>query len=219
MLSAGGARGAARGERGPGVRASWRVAVVAFELAGAAFGCSRQDPDAVAWRGELLASRAAKDAFLRGDESPLPPSPRAAFAGLEYFDPDPRFRVDATFTPATGSDTVYVATSAATHEAYLRHGVFAFTLGRKSLRFVCYRAPESGALFVPFTDATSNHATYGGGRYLDPEMTSDGSERLDFNRAYNPYCAYAPGWVCPLPPAENHLEVEIRAGEKAMRGH
>ncbi len=202
------------------MRAGWRAAALAFGVACTTFGCSsRSDPDAAAWRGELLASRAAKDAYLRSNESPLPEPDRAHFVGLEYFDPDPRFRVDATFTAASGADTVFVVTSAATREAFLRHGVFDFKLGRKSLRLVCYRAPESGALFVPFTDATSNHATYGGGRYLDPELTPDGRERLDFNRAYNPYCAYAPGWVCPLPPAENHLEVEIRAGEKVMRGH
>lgn len=196
-----------------------RAAALALGLVCVVLGCSRrEDPATIAWRDELRASRAAKDAYLRSAESPLPESDRAHFAGLPYFDPDLRFRVEARFTPATGADTVFVATSAATHAAYIRHGVFAFTIAGKPLRLVCYREPESGALFVPFTDATSNRTTYGGGRYLDPESTPDGKERLDFNRAYSPYCAYAPGWVCPLPPAENHLDVEIRAGEKSL-GH
>jgi len=195
---------------------AWRRAL----LLAIFLGCSSGgDPAKTAWWLDLVAMRRAKDNFMRGDASPLPLEARARFTGLVYFDPDPRFRVDATFTPAAAADTVWVTTSAATREAYLRHGACAFTLDGQDLRLACYRSPESGALFVPFTDATSNRTTYGGGRYLDVEIAADGKVELDFNRAYSPYCAYAPGWVCPLPPAENHLGVEIRAGEKILHEH
>lgn len=193
-----------------------RAVVLAFVVLGCSSG---GDPAKTAWWLDLIASRTAKDNFLRGDASPLPLEARSQFAGLAYFDPDPHFRVDATFTPAAGADTVWVTTSAATREAYLRHGTCDFKLDGRALHLACYRSPESGALFVPFTDATSNHTTYGGGRYLDVVIPATGPVQLDFNRAYNPYCAYAPGWVCPLPPAENHLAVEIRAGEKSPHGH
>ena len=68
--------------------------------------------------------------------------------------------------------------------------------------------------FLPFRDATSGPETYGAGRYLDAEITSDGRVLLDFNRAYFPYCAYGEGWTCPLPPAENWLRAAVRAGER-----
>ena len=196
---------------------AWRRAGL---LTLAVLGCSSGgDPEKTAWWLDLIAMRAAKDTFLRGDASPLPVEARANFKGLVYYDPDPQSRVDATFTPAAAADTVWVTTSAATREAYLRHGTCNFTLDGQALQLACYRSPESGELFVPFTDATSNHTTYGGGRYLDVVIGPDNNVQLDFNRAYSPYCAYAPGWVCPLPPAENHLPVEIRAGEKILDGH
>ena len=77
------------------------------------------------------------------------------------------------------------------------------------------------ALFMPFRDRTSGRETYGAGRYLDLAENRDGSETyiLDFNEAYNPYCAYSPNWSCTIPPRENTLPVEIRAGEKNLPGH
>ncbi len=79
-----------------------------------------------------------------------------------------------------------------------------------------YRDLEQGALFVPFRDATSGMESYGAGRYLEPEPAPGGRLHVDFNYAYNPYCAYNDAWSCPLPPAENTLRVPIRAGERAF---
>ncbi len=70
-------------------------------------------------------------------------------------------------------------------------------------------------LFIPFRDATSGKETYGAGRYLEVEVNPSGRYVLDFNLAYNPYCAYSDLYICPLPPGENWLRVEIRGGEKA----
>jgi uncharacterized protein (DUF1684 family) len=72
-----------------------------------------------------------------------------------------------------------------------------------------------GGLFLPFGDATNGTQTYAGGRYVDLRELSDGRLRLDFNRAYNPYCAYNARWVCPLPPAQNRMAVAVRAGERS----
>jgi uncharacterized protein len=74
---------------------------------------------------------------------------------------------------------------------------------------------EPEAAFVPFRDATSGSETYGSGRYLEAELRDD-TVTLDFNLAYNPYCAYGDGWSCPLPPRENWLTVPIRAGEQNL---
>jgi uncharacterized protein (DUF1684 family) len=76
-----------------------------------------------------------------------------------------------------------------------------------------YRDDE-GEYFLPFADALAGHETYGAGRYLEPLDLEDGKVRVDFNYAYNPYCAYNEGWSCPLTPRENRLKVPIRAGEK-----
>ena len=75
--------------------------------------------------------------------------------------------------------------------------------------------PTRGTLFLAFADETSARETYGAGRYLDLKKIGGATEiELDFNRAYNPYCAYAEGFSCPLPPPENILKIAIRAGEK-----
>ena len=78
-----------------------------------------------------------------------------------------------------------------------------------------YRSPHHDELFLPFRDATSGRETYGAGRYLEPAKLAGGRLLVDFNLAYNPYCAYSEEYSCPLPPFENHLKVAIRAGEKA----
>ena len=74
-------------------------------------------------------------------------------------------------------------------------------------------------LFVPFRDATSGKTSYGGGRYLDINIPKDGNVVLNFNLAYNPYCAYTNGWYCSIPPAENTLKVEVKAGLMAPEEH
>jgi uncharacterized protein (DUF1684 family) len=73
---------------------------------------------------------------------------------------------------------------------------------------------EDDELFLPMRDATSGQETYGAGRYLEPELIAQGTVDVDFNYLYNPFCAYNPGYSCPLPPTENWLKVPIRAGEK-----
>ena len=80
-----------------------------------------------------------------------------------------------------------------------------------------YKGKEQEDLFLPFRDATSGNETYGAGRYLEPEELSTGEIVVDFNLAYNPFCAYSENYSCPLPPFENHLKVPIRAGEKALK--
>jgi hypothetical protein len=89
-----------------------------------------------------------------------------------------------------------------------------FAAGADRSAFVEMDAPDMNRLFVPFTDATSNKETYGGGRYLELTRTPTGLYDLDFNRAYHPYCLFNPSFECPVPPRENRLMAAIRAGEK-----
>jgi hypothetical protein len=110
------------------------------------------------------------------------------------------------------------ATSRGTEQRYLRYGHFEFAVEGTTARLHAYRAVHAHSahesLFVPFRDATSTKETYGAGRYLDLPFEPPGVYEVDFNRAYNPYCAYSDDFVCPFPPPENWLKVPIRAGEK-----
>jgi hypothetical protein len=101
----------------------------------------------------------------------------------------------------------------------LRYGYIEFDAEGQRCRLQVYRLDDSGdsgkaSLFIPFRDSTSGKETYGAGRYLDLDENTSGIYELDFNRAYNPYCAYGEGYSCPIPPEENRLAIPIRAGEK-----
>jgi uncharacterized protein (DUF1684 family) len=191
-------------------RAGWMALVVC------AVACGRGDRE---WRRDLEAARAAKDAMFRGEDSPLPAARRSTFQGLRYFDPDPKWDVQAALDPAASADSVWLVTSKGTREPFTRVGRVVFRRGGRVHALVLFRSLPSDEFFLPFTDATSGHETYGAGRYVNPVPTPDGGLRLDFNRAYNPYCAYDASWVCPVPPAENHLDVRVRAGEKSVDAH
>jgi len=146
---------------------------------------------------------------------------REHFEGLHYFDPDPAWRVTASVKPVADSDTVAMTTSLGLTKYYARHSRLSFTTPDGKQAELTLFVPASGADygFLPFTDATTGDQTYGGGRYLDVEPPADGQQTivLDFNNAYNPYCAYTHFYNCPIPPAENNLDVAVTAGEKAYK--
>ena len=110
-------------------------------------------------------------------------------------------------------------TNKGTNKRYLRYGKFHFTLNGKQYTLEIYKSILSDTLFVPFKDRTNGKETYEGGRYLDAEILTDYKMVLDFNMAYDPSCAYNEKFVCVLPPQENMLDVEIRAGERLFNHH
>lgn len=175
------------------------------------------------WEEEIGEWRARKDAeFRSGADSPIPEAQRAAFTGLRYFDLDSRFRVPAALgVSELSSQTIEMDTTAGNRERMRVIGKLEFTLNgekRELTAFVPETAADTRRLFVPFGDATNRGDTYGGGRYLDLSRSSTGLYDLDFNRAYNPFCVYDVRYECPLPPRENKLPIEIRAGEKMPAG-
>jgi uncharacterized protein (DUF1684 family) len=172
------------------------------------------------YAGWVTAQRQSKDEyFKRAARSPIPPGERAAFEGLPYFPVDPslRFEFLALGPLPEGLET---ETHVQTSDGRVRHGervgTLRFALDGVEQRLVGLRleGAEDGSLFVPFRDATSGRETYEAGRYLDLAAQEDGTYDLDFNLAYAPFCAYSPAYSCPLPPPENWLTVEIRAGER-----
>lgn len=173
---------------------------------------------------EIAAWRAEKDAAFRsgGDASPIPEAARAAFTGLSYFEIDPRMRVPAALTESPDSSRIIeMDTTAGNRDRFRVIGRLEFTLDgekRALTAYVAENAADTRRLFVPFGDATNRGDTYGGGRYLDLSRTSTGLYDLDFNRAYNPFCVYDVRYECPIPPRENRLPIEVRAGEKMPAG-
>ena len=172
---------------------------------------------------EISAFRTEKDsAFRSGSGSPIPEAQRAAFPGLRYFDVSARFRVPAALAPSeTSSQIIEMDTTAGNRDRFRVIGKLEFTLDgtKHSLTaFVAESATDARKLFVPFGDATNRRETYGGGRYLELFRSSTGLYDLDFNRAYNPFCVYDVRYECPLPPRENRLPIEVRAGEMMPAG-
>jgi len=136
---------------------------------------------------------------------------------LIYYSPDPTYRVKARLDRYDRPEPTMVVTSKGTKQAYMKHGTFTFQLQGAKLRLFVYKSAEdpfARSLFIPFSDETSGSETYKAGRYLDLEEQGGDDYELDFNLAYNPYCAYNDQYSCPIPPRENKLPIKILAGEK-----
>lgn len=157
--------------------------------------------------------REMKDAFFCSRQSPLTPEQRKTFAGLRHFPENPALRFRLPVNRLPGTEKIQMQTSTGHIATYIRFGTVQFAVNGQPQTLTLYKSEDHDALFLPFTDATSGIETYGAGRYLDPALEPDGTIELDFNLAYNPFCAYNDNWTCPIPPAENHLAVRIEAGE------
>ncbi len=165
--------------------------------------------------------RVEKDRFFReSHHSPLPDDDRASFHGLKYFPFVEELVFESELVELDTYEEVVMATSVAGEESlYHKVGYFDIEVDGTPARVYAYRSAhehEHGRpnLFIPFRDATSGKESYGAARYLEVEVSPSGRYLLNFNVAYNPYCAYSDKYVCPLPPAENWLQIPIRAGEK-----
>lgn len=155
--------------------------------------------------------RAEKDRLFKLDEhSPLTEAQKATFDGLTYYDYNPDLDLTVTVTRFDPADTVQVMTTTNEIRNYRRYGEFTFDVAGQTARLTIYETPHG--FFLPFVDA--NDETYPAGRYIDPEPLDATRFHVDFNMAYNPFCAYNEHFSCPLTPPENRLSVAIRAGEK-----
>lgn len=144
---------------------------------------------------------------------------------ITYFDYDPNFVIEGKFTKDIGKK-FKMPTSSERTPIYRRYGFIDFIIDKDSFHLEVYQNIElikqkqyKNYLFIPFKDLTASHSTYGGGRYIDFKIPESEIVIIDFNTAYNPYCAYSYRYSCPIPPAANHLKVEINAGEKTPTGH
>jgi uncharacterized protein (DUF1684 family) len=167
----------------------------------------------------LEAQRAEKDAYFRRNPySPLEPEDRQTFSGLKYYEPDLAFQYILQLQPAD-PERITLQTNTGDEQTYNRIGTVKFEVDGEPAEAAIYQSTNDDDLFLPFRDATSGKETYGAGRYLEPVDLGNAEVLVDFNLAYNPYCAYSPNYSCPLPPVENWLKVPIRAGEKKFQEH
>ena len=147
------------------------------------------------------------------------------FQGLDYFGFDANYQVNARFKKDKGK-VFEMPTSTERTPKYRRYGYFYFEIDNKKCTLEVYQSPALKRvkeyrrhLFIPFRDKTTRNETYGGGRFIEMDIPEEENFILDFNTAFNPYCAYSYRFSCPIPPEANTLDVEIRAGEKTPLGH
>lgn len=176
-------------------------------------------PTDAEWKRELETERRMKDEFMaRHVESPFVAG-RVPFHPLRYYPVDPAYRITATLERTPVPIEAYLRTNR-DNQAVMRYlGDLAFRLSGQSLRLRVYHAGEGvgTSVFVPFRDRTSGRESYANGRYVTLELNEADEYEVDFNRAFNPYCAYTEEFECSFPPTENTLPVEVRAGEREWR--
>lgn len=162
--------------------------------------------------------------FLNDKSSPLK---KEDLQYLRFYDADSSYRVKAVVTLLVNSPAFTMPTFTGTGSSYIKYAVLNMTVKGQPVQLTVYKNTSfakvpslSDYVFLPFTDATNGKTTYEGGRYIDlREKDFKGNTVIiDFNKAYNPYCAFSGGYACPKPPDENQLHLAIEAGEKKFAG-
>ncbi|MBT8317548.1 MAG: DUF1684 domain-containing protein [Lutibacter sp.] len=162
------------------------------------------------------------------EDSPLTKEDLKTFKTLDFFEINKNYRVEADFELTPNTPIFAMATTTERLPLYRKYGIARFSMNDQKIALSVYQSQDlfnsteyENQLFLPFHDATNGNLSYGGGRYLDLEIPSNGSNIIiiDFNKAYNPYCAYNSKWSCPIVPAENTIPIEILAGVKAYGKH
>jgi hypothetical protein len=164
--------------------------------------------------------------FRDPEKSPLEKKDRKKFKGLNYYPIDLGYRVKATFVKTENPVLFKMKTTTTRLPDYIKYGEVHFMLGGEERMLEVYQSPDimkrpgyEDYLFIPFTDETNGKETYDIGRYLEFRIPSTTDVIVDFNLCYNPYCSYSPNFSCPIPPAPNHLTLQIKAGEKKFKEH
>lgn len=165
-----------------------------------------------------------KQDFIKESNSPLKEND---LQNLHFYDADSSYKISADVEILKNEKVFKMPTYDGTSKEFYRYAKINFNLNDKAITMTLYKSIALASnpaykdlLFLPFTDETNNVETYGGGRYIDlsSKEISNNKIEVDFNKAYNPYCAYSDGYRCPVPPEENNVELAIKAGEKKFTG-
>lgn len=186
------------------------------------FGCKVKDIPNTAYSNEIQTHRQETLSNLTNKQGPLSLDKAK---GLQYYAPDEDFKIVASYKKIKAEGVTVIPTYSGKENDYIEFAKLTFNLdgkdhnltafkGLKSMRLPQYR----NKIFIMFKDETNGKSTYGGGRYIyiEESLIQDDKLEIDFNKAFNPYCAYSDGYNCPIPPLENHLKAAIEAGEKSF---
>ncbi len=157
-------------------------------------------------------------------KSPLLKDDLSTFKSLDFYPVDLKYCVEATLVRTPNEKPFKMPTTGARKPMYVKYGELQFTLLGKPCTIDVFQSLDlvkldeyKDYLFLPFTDLTSGNGSYGGGRYVDLKIPQGDTITIDFNTAYNPYCAYNHDYSCPIPPQQNDLKVEVEAGVRAFK--
>jgi uncharacterized protein (DUF1684 family) len=158
--------------------------------------------------------------FKDPEKSPLKEKAKR-FKGHDFFPINSTLRVNAKLVRSLSPIPFQMKTTTSRLPTYEKYGIAQFTIGGKEFSLSIYQSHNlrekegfKNHLFLPFTDLSNGAESYIGGRFIDLEIPKNRVIVIDFNKAYNPYCAYSPDYSCPIPPQENHLEIKILGGVK-----
>lgn len=197
--------------------------VVLVAMLFATLNVAAQNP--IQHKKEIQAHRQEiKVKFSDAKTSPLKKEDIASFHGLDYYEVDIKFRVEAIYEEVKRPKKFKMKTSTERKPTYSTYAKLYFKIDGVEYVLNAYqniglmgKEGYEDYLFVPFTDETNGSETYGGGRYLEIRIPKEGNTVvLDFNKAFNPYCAYNYKYSCPIPPKENDIPIPVRAGEKVF---
>lgn len=172
------------------------------------------------YQAEIIKKRNAKDRFFEDSkDSPLSDLQKKQFSKLTYFEIDPNYKVKADLELLNSDSNFVIMMTKNESSNFLKYAYADFVLQNKKYRLTIFKGTEKhnqNYFFIPFTDQSNGKDSYEVGRYLEIKKPQNNLKELflDFNEAYNPYCAYNKEFSCPIPPSENHLETSVLAGEK-----
>ncbi len=194
-----------------------RLLVLVF-VGGALLACGEEAASTSSYEQTVMQARVQRDMQMREKNSVLPPDRRDAFQGLDFYEVDPDYRFVVPLQRFSAPDTAMIAESTGGVRSQVRVGRVTVPLPADTVELAVFQSEAEnprGRLWIPFADSTNASATYKAGRYVDLKSAEGDSVVVDFNRAYNPTCAYNPEYACPLPPPENRIAAPVPVGEKS----
>ncbi len=201
-----------------------KISILIVILFFSSFGISQNNNDSIKEIEEYQASE--NEEFSNSETTILDSLDFKDFKALEFYPIDLKYRIEAKFIRTPNEKPFLMPTTTDRLPEYVKYGEAHFTIDDKPLKLALYKSTKpyddpkyKDYLFLPFTDYTSGDGSYGGGRFLDTWIPDGDIILLDFNKSYNPYCAYNKRYSCPIPPKENDLLVRIEAGVKDFVHH
>jgi len=170
------------------------------------------------------AQKKLNEEYADPKKSPLTKEDLKTFKALDFYAVNTDYCVTAKFKRTPNEKPFYMATTTGRKAKYVKYGELSFTLNGKACKLDIFQSPDlmkieeyKDYLFLPFTDITNGEGSYAGGRYIDMRLPKGDTMQIDFNAAYNPYCAYNHDYSCPIPPTQNNLDVAVKAGVKEYK--